>query len=645
MADGARPADRAEAGLPSRLKVAVGLARRAVALDPWRSAAFALLAAMVAASGSLFSLWFRQIVDAVGEGRRGAAEQGALALAGTIFVWALFDYAGSRAGTVVSEKARRLADEELLAAVAGTPGLEIHETPEHLVQLERLQAEGWELGESTSSLVTILFNAVWLTVTFVLLGTISPWLLLLPLAGTPSLLLSGKTNGLFVLGNEAAAEPLRRADAWWRLATTSASNRELRVFGAEAAVLDRYGAAQAERRAVQRRLQVQTRLIGLGTRTVFAAGYLGAVVFVVERAVRGRASAGDVILTASLAGQVLNLVNRSAEVVQWSLRTLTAAGRLVYLTEVAERARGLVARRGSRVAPPDRLSHGIRLADVTYTYPGARHPALSGIDLVLPAGATVAVVGDNGAGKSTLVKLLCGLYVPDSGRVEVDGVDLADIDRTAWRSRVSASFQDFARVELTIRESVGTGGLRSSSGGSSTERPASSRSGDGPGGRYWSVRPHRLAHTSLPSDADIRSAIDSAGAAEALARTQGLDGILGLRYGPGAELSVGQWQLVSLARASMRPEPLLLVLDEPTAALDPEAEHDLWERYTSRSAAAARRGGITVVVSHRLSTVRAADLIAVIDGARVAEVGSHDDLMEREGHYAALFRLQASGYS
>src|SRR5207248_4540925 len=159
-----------------------------------------------------------------------------------------------------------------------------------------------------------------------------------------------------------------------------------------------------ERRSIQRGLRIRAHLIGLGTRTVFAAGYIAAVVFVGQEAVAGRASAGDVILTASLAGQVLNLVNRAGEVVQWSFRTLTAAGRFVYLLEVADRSRP----RGSLV-PPDFLTDGIRLERVSYRYPGAKQAALSEADLFLPSGATVAIVGDNGAGKSTLVKLLCGL--------------------------------------------------------------------------------------------------------------------------------------------------------------------------------------------------------------------------------------------
>ena len=602
-----------ESRLPPRWSVALRLTRKAITLDPWRSAASVALSVLVAACGALFTVWFRDIVNAVGNGDRGAGQASALALAGTILVWSLFDYAGSLVGAVLSEKARRLADEELLAAVAGTAGLEIHETPEHLLQLERLEWEGWEFSQATPALVGLLFNLVWIVSTFVVLGTISPWLWLLPLAGLPSLAMSGKTNGLYRTGNDAAAEPTRRAEAWWWLATGSASNRELRVFGSEQSALERFASAQADRRAAQRTLQIEARLIGLATRSIFAAAYIAAVVFVVHRATRGAATPGDVILTAALAGQVLNLVNGASETVQWSLRTLTAAGRFVYLLDVSQRS----PLRGT-ASPPDALTEGIRLRGVSYAYAGSTTPALRRVDLLLPAGKTVAIVGDNGAGKSTLVKLLCGLYTPAEGTIEVDGTDLADVDIDAWREQISACFQDFARIELSVRESVGTGSLEAGPLGSRVE---------------------------LPSDAKVGTGVARAGAEAAVDRAGGYDGVLGLHYASGAELSGGEWQRVALARSAMRSAPLLLVLDEPTSALDPDAERDLWERYTAQSRDAARNGGITVIVSHRLSTVRSADLVVVIDDGSVVETGSHNELMRARGRYAQLFALQAQAYS
>jgi ATP-binding cassette subfamily B protein len=218
----------------------------------------------------------------------------------------------------------------------------------------------------------------------------------------------------------------------------------------------------------------------------------------------------------------------------------------------------------------------------------------------------VAIVGENGAGKTTLVKLLSGMYRPTSGRILVDGVNLADMPSDAWRARLSGAFQDFFRFELTAGRSVGLGDLPRLD-----ERPA------------------------------VLAAVERAGAADVVERlAAGLDTQLGPTWDGGVELSFGQWQKLALARGFMRDAPHLLVLDEPTAALDAETEHALFERY----AAAARGDGITILVSHRFSTVRMADSIVVLDGARVVESGSHESLMARGGHYAELYGIQAAAY-
>ena len=338
-------------------------------------------------------------------------------------------------------------------------------------------------------------------------------------------------------------------------------------------------------------------------------GYFGAIVFVVDRAVGGEASTGDVLLTAVLAGQVLGLVGGSAEIVQWTLRTLTAASRFVYLEDVAARAR-----RGIDAAAvvPSRLRTGIELHDVTYRYPLGRGDVLRGVDLTLPAGSTVAIVGDNGAGKTTLVKLLAGLYVPSGGRITVDGTDLETLDPDRWRTRVSAGFQDHARWEFSVGEAVGMGDL-----------------------------------DALEDPAAVYAALDRAGARDVVeSLPAGLDTQLGPSWPGGIDLSGGQWQKLAIGRAMMRTSPLLLLLDEPTAALDAETEHRLFERWTAAAAGLRRStGAVTVLVSHRFSTVRMADLIVVLDRGRVAEIGSHADLVaRRDGLYAELFELQAKSY-
>jgi ATP-binding cassette subfamily B protein len=232
---------------------------------------------------------------------------------------------------------------------------------------------------------------------------------------------------------------------------------------------------------------------------------------------------------------------------------------------------------------------------------------LKGIDLKLPAGSTVALVGENGAGKTTLVKLLARLYDPTTGRILIDGTDLREIEPHSWRQRISAGFQDFVKYELAAREVVGIGEVQRM-----TEE-------------------HAIEAALVRGDAQPVVA----------ALPNGLDTQLGKKFSGGVDISGGQWQRLALARAFMRDRPLLLLLDEPTAALDPEAEHTLFERFAEASRVAARQtGGITVLVSHRFSTVRMADLIVVLVDGQIAESGTHDELVARGGRYAELSRCR-----
>jgi ATP-binding cassette subfamily B protein len=260
---------------------------------------------------------------------------------------------------------------------------------------------------------------------------------------------------------------------------------------------------------------------------------------------------------------------------------------------------------------PTALRHGITLTGVAFGYPRTDVDVLRDVTVRIPAGTTVAIVGDNGAGKSTLVKLLCRFYRPSAGQITVDGVDLRRIDPERWRERIAAGFQDFVRFDAPARESIGVGDL--------------ARSGE-PGAVPAAV--HR---------ADAQVVVDRL--------PQGLDTHLGKAYEDGEELTGGQWQRVALSRAMMRPEPLLLLLDEPTAALDPLTEHALFERYAASAREVGQRtGAITVLVSHRFSTVRMADLILVISDGRIVEAGDHQTLMAHNGSYAELFTLQAAAY-
>jgi len=232
------------------------------------------------------------------------------------------------------------------------------------------------------------------------------------------------------------------------------------------------------------------------------------------------------------------------------------------------------------------------------------------VSVRLPAGAVVALVGDNGAGKTTLVKLLSGFATPESGQILVDGADMAAFDTARWQERCAAAFQDFAKLEFPVRESVGVGDL-----------------------------------PRIDDLVAVGAAVERAGASSVVdSLPQGLETQLGTRWEDGVELSGGQWQKLALARGLMRTDPLLVVFDEPTAALDAHTEHALFERFAAAARTAKQRSTVTLLVSHRFSTVGMADLIVVLDQGRVREVGSHQDLMARGGMYAELYELQSRGY-
>ena len=267
---------------------------------------------------------------------------------------------------------------------------------------------------------------------------------------------------------------------------------------------------------------------------------------------------------------------------------------------------------------PDRLADGIRLEHVSFAYPGTERLVLDDVNLDLKQGSVVAIVGENGAGKSTLVKLLARLYQPDQGQILVDGVDLARIRVDDWRAHLAGAFQDFFRFEFRAGHTVGLGDV-----------------------------------PRLDDEAAVVTAVSRAGADDVIERlAAGLETQLGPTWPSGVEVSFGQWQKLALARGFMRDNPLLLVLDEPTAALDAETEHALFERYAAAARGArhdgssgnSRPGQITILISHRFSTVRMADQIVVLDGAHVAEVGTHEALMAKRGQYAELYGIQAAAY-
>jgi ATP-binding cassette subfamily B protein len=389
------------------------------------------------------------------------------------------------------------------------------------------------------------------------------------------------------------------------MATTAPPGKEVRVTGiGERLMRDRraawerwYGPIAAARRG--------SALWHSLAWAVFGAAYVGAIVFVSSVLA---APAGQVLLVLAAGARLSAYIGATVGEVGF-LRGFWADGsrRLAWLEDYA----ASVAAAADRPAP-DRLRRGISLDRVSFAYPGTSRVVLDDVSLVLPAGRVVAIVGENGAGKTTLVKLLAKLYEPTSGSIAVDDAPLTEIAAVEWRSRMAGAFQDFFRFEFRARETVGLGDVA----------------------RRFALEPV-LAAVGRPGAEDVVAGLPS-----------GIETQLGPTWPGGAELSFGQWQKLALARGFMRERPLLLILDEPTAALDAETEHALFERYAAAASDTDvnRDGRITILVSHRFSTVRMADLIVVLDGARLAESGTHDQLMARGGQYSQLYAIQAAAY-
>ena len=388
-------------------------------------------------------------------------------------------------------------------------------------------------------------------------------------------------------------EAQRHADYAYRLAVDAPPAKEVRLFGLGDWVVDRF---RTHRR---RLLDLQWRATRLRERPVIWSLLIvvSANLFVfwrlAEDAASGRVSFARLVTFVSAAAATGMIAFGGFS---WALDSADApVGTVLRLRESMHRIGALVlGSRGARNMP----AREIRFRNVRFAYPGTDRPVLENFDLTIPAGSSLAIVGQNGAGKTTLAKLLCRLYDPQEGAIEIDGADLREIDVDAWRERLAAVFQDFIRFELPLRDNVA---------------------------------PHGAP------DAVIESALADAGGAN-LAK---LDTILARGYEGGTDLSGGQWQRIALARAlcAVNTGAGVVLLDEPTAQLDVRGEAEIFERILS-----ATRSVTTILISHRFSTVRHADRICVLEHGRVIELGTHDELMTLGGRYRTMFDLQASRF-
>jgi ATP-binding cassette subfamily B protein len=571
----------------------------------WRASPALMTVCSLTAVGSAclmlcYPLGFRAIVDGAAQHRPRTLVIGlVLAVVAFAGAWAL-----RLAGATLNAKLTDLANLRISVRIgelaAAAPSLELFERPDYLTGLDALRDRRRTLAGATASSLGLIRSAVQFAGVAMLLALVWPPLLAVPVLALAAALADRYGARLTKRSDDETADIRRLTGALFTLASTAGPARELRTYGITGALLDRHARAGDETNAVELRAARKAALCEAAGWIVYAAGFGAAIVMLVLRAAHGQASPGSVVEVVSLLRRSQSQVSGASDTAGSFAVAASTADRLLWLEDYVSAAGSAGA------APPARMTEGIRLERVGFTYPGQDTPVLRDVNLTLPAGSTVAIVGPNGAGKSTLIKLLTGMYQPTQGRITVDGAHVTG--SAAWRAATSGAFQDYARFFMSVGDGVGAGDL-----------------------------PRIDDHDA------IRDAIERAGAAE-LAEG-GLDTLLGAYIGGRADISGGQWQRLALARGLMRAAPLLVVLDEPTASVDARGEAELFARYADAAKRLGETAGtVTILVSHRFSTVHMAGKIIVVEDGRVTETGSHDELMARDGTYAELFSLQASAY-
>jgi ATP-binding cassette subfamily B protein len=576
-----------------------------------------VLTLLAALPDALLALWLALLAE------------GVLQQNGTLLRLAAIALGVSAAGTwllrtVSTRVQRRFRDRVTIALESHVARLQAsvatiahQERPEYLDRLAVLRDQVFVLDHMYMSVFSICGWILRLSVTVLLLASVHPVLVLLAIFALPTVATSVWRPAVERKAQERGAQANRLARHLFTIATTAPPGKEVRVTGiGKRLIADRrdawerwYGPVAAAR--------WDSAVWHVLAWALFGVAFVGAVIFVSSGI---GALPADVLLVLAAGSRLSGYVGATVGEISF-LRGIWMDGsqRLAWLEEYAA---SLVA--DADLPVPTRLHAGIRFEHVSFAYPGTERRVLDDVSLDLPAGAVVAIVGENGAGKSTLVKLLGKFYEPTDGVIYVDDQPLARMPTDRWRERLAGAFQDFFRFELRTGQTVGLGDV-----------------------------------PRVDDALAVGVAVERAGAGDVVARLPAdLKTQLGSTWPNGVDLSFGQWQKLALARGFMRDDPLLLVLDEPTAALDAETEHALFERYAAAARDPGRttasldsdgtpdgaNGRITILVSHRFSTVRMADLIVVLDGSRVVEVGTHDDLVARRGQYAQLYGIQAAAY-
>jgi ATP-binding cassette subfamily B protein len=513
-------------------------------------------------------------------------------------------------GVVSTRVQRRFRDKVTIALESHVAKLQAslitiahQERPEYLDRLAMLRDQVFVLDHMYMSVFSTCGWLLRLAVTIVLLASVHISLLLLAVFALPIVFTAAWRPVVERKAQERGAQSNRLARHLFVTATTAPPGKEVRVTRIGPRLV-------AKRREAWERGYGPISAARWGSAlwhslawAVFGFAYVAAVVFVVAGL---KASAGNIILVLAAGARLSTYIGATVSEIGF-LRGFWMDGsrRLAWLEDYA----ASLAASADLPVPKD-LRKGIRFDGVSFAYPGTTRRVLEDISLFLPAGSVVAMVGENGAGKSTMVKLLARMYEPDSGAIFVDDQPLGRLPAIEWRARMAGAFQDFFRFEFRARDTVGLGDL-----------------------------------PRINDDSAVAAAVERAGARDVISRlNSGLETQLGPAWPGGVEVSFGQWQKLALARGFMRDGPLLLILDEPTAALDAETEHALFERFAAAARANRDAGRVTILVSHRFSTVRMADLIVVLKGSRLVEVGSHEELMARRGHYGELYDIQAAAY-
>lgn len=593
-----------DAGLPSTFVAWVDATRLA-----WQAWPFGLVArtgvslATSLVGGVGLALSLGRVIDAVAQGRPVLVPATVLVVLVILDRW--LSVAWAHVQHVMILKVQQLVRQKVMSLADNPVGVDHLESPLYLDRVDQVARSPERISVLFDWLASTAGSALGLLAALAALAALHPGLVL-------PVLLTGALGTVHARSRQQSLELMDRATVDQRLGdrlvglgTRAASAFDVRMLALGPWLSSTH---RASRDRVRRSILLGEQRVIFATAlaaVLQAATLTGAIAFLVWLAGRGSITAGQVAIGVVLLRSGTNEASQLGGGAADLARNSFVVRRYSWLA----RHQGLLTRAAEPRDVPEVLTDGIEFCGVRFEYPGTSVTVLEDINLRLPAGSTVAFVGENGAGKTTLVKLLCRFYDPTSGSITVDGIDIRDLDPDAWRSRMTGAFQDFSRFLFTAGQSVGVG------------------------------QPDRIDDDAAVAGAARRG--NSAAFLEAL--PAGYSSQLGRELG-GEDLSEGQWQRVAISRSAMRTDPLVVLLDEPTAALDPQAEHDLFERHAEAAADARDRGAVTVVVSHRFSTVRMADVIVVVDGGKIVETGTHAQLTARDGLYAELYGMQAGWF-